>query len=341
MKKVLHPNLPVSENPMPSVFPESLRLEASSRCQLACPACPTASGAIHPTIGSGVLKLTDFQALVDSSPWVKMIELSNYGEIFLNPDLLAILAYAHAKGIQLSAHNGVNLNHVKPEVLEGLVKYKLRAMTCSIDGASQATYERYRIKGNFERVIENIQKINRFKAFYQSPYPILDWQFVVFGHNQHEISIARQMAADLGMGFRLKLSWDSEFSPVADRDALRQEVGAADREEYREKHGRDYMQTICHQLWDKPQINWDGKVLGCCRNFWGEFGGNAFRDGLAAAINSERMTYARQMLRGQQPSRDDIPCTTCSIYQTMQTTGQWLERPVQPRERARLNNSTQ
>lgn len=193
---------------------------------------------------------------------MKKIELSNYGEIFLNPDLLEILAYAHAKGIQLSAHNGANLNHVKPEVIEGLVKYKLHSMTCSIDGASQATYEQYRVRGNFERVLETIRKINHFKALYQSLYPILDWQFVVFGHNQHEIPVARQMAADLGMGFRLKLSWDGEFSPVMDRDALRQEVGAADREEYRERYGRDYMQMICHQLWDKPQINWDGKVLG-------------------------------------------------------------------------------
>lgn len=55
---------------MSPVFPESLRLEASSRCQLACPACPTASGAIHPTIGSGVLKLTDFQVLVDIAYFV-------------------------------------------------------------------------------------------------------------------------------------------------------------------------------------------------------------------------------------------------------------------------------
>ncbi|MBF2097390.1 MAG: SPASM domain-containing protein [Gloeomargaritaceae cyanobacterium C42_A2020_066] len=315
---------------MASLYPESLRLEASSRCQLACPACPTASGAIQPTIGSGVLKLADFQALVDSSPWVKKIELSNYGEIFLNPDLLEILAYAYAKGIQLSAHNGANLNHVKSEVLEGLVKYQLHSITCSIDGASQATYEQYRVKGDFERVIGNIQKINHFKALYQSSYPILDWQFVVFGHNQHEIPAARQMATDLGMNFRLKLSWDGDFSPVVDRDGLRQEVGVADREEYREKHGRDYMQTICHQLWDKPQINWDGKVLGCCRNFWGEFGGNAFRDGLAMAINSERMTYARQMLGGQQPPRDDIPCTTCSIYQTCRRRASGWKGPLSP-----------
>jgi hypothetical protein len=80
------------------------------------------------------------------------------------------------------------------------------------------------------------------------------------------------------------------------------------------------MNGNCLQLWNLPQINWDGKMLGCCRNYWGDFGGNAFRDGLTAAVMSEKMTYARQMLMGEKPPREDIPCTTCDLYtQRVQT----------------------
>jgi hypothetical protein len=86
------------------------------------------------------------------------------------------------------------------------------------------------------------------------------------------------------------------------------------------------MQEICHGLWDDPQINWDGKVLGCCRNFWGDFGGNAFTDGLVESLNSERMNYAKEMLLGQQPARSDIPCTTCNIYIDMVREENWLRR---------------
>ena len=32
------------------------------------------------------------------------------------------------------------------------------------------------------------------------------------------------------------------------------------------------------------------------------------------AINNEKMTYARDMLSGRKPARDDIPCSTCDIY---------------------------
>jgi hypothetical protein len=136
------------------------------------------------------------------------------------------------------------------------------------------------------------------------------------------------MAQELGMEFLAKLSWDDDISPLGDKEAVRRAVGldAATRAEFRERHGHDYVQGICHQLWDSPQINWDGKVLGCCRNFWGDFGGNAFRDGLIASLNNEKIAYARSMLRGRSPARDDVPCTTCEIYIGMQNSGRWLDR---------------
>jgi MoaA/NifB/PqqE/SkfB family radical SAM enzyme len=310
------------------IKPKSIRLEASSFCQLRCPSCPTTTRAIHPAVGSGYLDLDNFRTLLDGSPGVTSIELSNYGEIFLNPQLLPFLELAHARGVTLSAANGVNLNHVRDDVLEGLVKYGFDSMTCSIDGASPETYKIYRVKGDFDRVIGNIRKLNAFKKKYGADKPALHWQFVVFGHNEHEIAEARRLARELDMELHLKITWDDSFSPIRDKEKVRKElgVGAVTRDEYREAHGETYAQEICHQLWDWPQINWDGKVLGCCRNFWGEFGGNAFKDGLDAAVNSEGIAYAREMLLGRKPPRDGIPCTTCEMYTNMRDSGRYLRR---------------
>ncbi len=104
------------------------------------------------------MKAADFRKLVDDNPSITRIELSNYGEIFLNPELLEIMAYAHDRGVELSADNGVNLNNVRDDVLEGLVKYGFRSMNCSIDGASAETYAKYRVRGRFEKVLDNIKK---------------------------------------------------------------------------------------------------------------------------------------------------------------------------------------
>ena len=86
--------------------PKKIRLEVSSICQLKCPSCPTTTKAIHPTVGSGCLQLTDFQKLLNENPWIRAIELSNYGEIFLNPELSEIMREAFLRRIRLTADHG-------------------------------------------------------------------------------------------------------------------------------------------------------------------------------------------------------------------------------------------
>jgi len=310
------------------INPRAARLEASSFCQLRCPSCPTTTRAIHPHVGSGFLRLDDFKKFVASNPQVRDIELSNYGEIFLNPQLLEIVEHAFEKGVVLRAANGVNLNNARAEVLDAMVRCGFAFLNCSIDGASQATYGKYRVRGNFDTVMANIRTINALKTKYRTDKPLLCWQFVVFGHNEHEIPIARKMARELGMNFAPKLSWDDDYSPIKDPAFVLRETGfpVASRAEWTERFGTSYLQGICHELWDRPQINYDGKVLGCCRNFWGDFGGNAFEDGFVEAVNHEKARYAREMLQGRVPERADIPCTTCEIYLSMKAKGRFLDR---------------
>ena len=252
-------------DPPSPLHPPNIRVEACSHCQLKCPVCQTATGEIHKYIGAGFLKFDDFKTLVDANPWVEEIELSNNGEIFLNPHMSKIVRYAHEHNVQLTASNGVNLNTVRPKVLEDLVRYQFRHMRVSLDGATAETYAKYRVAGDFDTVIANVKTLNRHKQAMGSKYPELTWQFVVFGHNEHEIEDARAMAEALGMDFFMKLNWDESYSPVQNVQAVRDEQtdGVASRSEFKEKFGHHYMQRLCHQLWDQPQVNWDGDVFGC------------------------------------------------------------------------------
>lgn len=313
------------------IYPKKIRLEASTACQLKCPSCPTATGVIAKSIGAGFLKLNDFRDFINLNPHIREIELSNWGEIFLNPEIIEIMEYAFSRRVILRCDTGANFNTVSDNVLEALVKNSFRSITCSIDGASQETYEIYRRNGNFEHVLENIRKLNNIKKKYHSKWPQLRWQFVVFGHNEHEIVQARRMARDLSMRFWVKLSWGAmytkeDFSPVKDRGLVQKESGlaVADRNEYRKKYGQDYAQKIvCTQMWAEPQVNFDGKILGCCINYWGDYG-NAFGNKKTDAFNTEKMEYARAMLKGQQEARADIPCSSCSHYLSMKESKNWL-----------------
>lgn len=302
--------------------PRSVSLDASTSCQLKCQSCPTANDIIANRFGSGFLTFNHFRCFIEKNPSVSTVELSNWGEIFLNPQLKEILRYAYKKNVLLTADNGANLNRAKEDVLEALVRYKFRRLSCSIDGASQETYSIYRVKGNFDNVIANIRIINAFKKKYTSPYPLLQWQYVAFGHNEHEIGNARAMAAELGMKFYLKLNWDglytAAFSPIKNQELIRREtgLGVADRKEYEEKFGRHFAGQTCHQLWLSPRLNFDGKLLGCSINHWGDYG-NVFEHGLSACLTGEKMEYAKQMVLGWRKAKEGIPCACCKVYRSM------------------------
>jgi hypothetical protein len=306
--------------------PVSIQIDASLNCQLACPLCPTADGRLRPALGAGHLKVADFEGLLKRNPQIAHVELSNYGEMFLNPHLPEILACAFERKVTVSGSNGANLNYASEAALDAVVRYRVRALNCSIDGTTQEVYARYRVNGNLQRVLGHIDKIRELRVRQRSAFPLLTWQFVVFGHNEHQIKTARGMAAERGMEFVPRLNWDADYSPVQNRDLVRIEsgVGASSRAEYRERSGREYTRHLCLQLWHAPVLNWNGAMLGCCVNCWGDFGVNGFTTSLSEAMETPSLEYARRMLTGEAEPRPGIPCTTCGQYAEIRQSQRWL-----------------
>ncbi|MDD5027227.1 MAG: radical SAM protein [Candidatus Omnitrophica bacterium] len=302
------------------IIGNSIRIDASNICQLSCPLC-WQSRAGNTTLKRSYLKFDDFKKFIDNHPTFKNIEISDNGEIFLNPELKSIIKYAYEKRISLKAKNGVNLNTVSEEVLEYLVKYKFKVMLVSIDGATNESYQIYRRGGNFDRVIENIKKINYFKHEYNSKFPRLIWQFIIFGHNEKELPLAREMAKKLNMQFLPILNYfDPSYSPVRDKESIRKEIKYASCQEY-ENINRSLYVFPCQQLWFSPQISPDGEMLGCCNNnarlatftF-----GNVFKSGLKKHLRSEKFIYTKKMLLGKKSLREDTLCFSCETYRKLQ-----------------------
>src|SRR5271170_7187879 len=110
---------------MPDSGPVSIQIDASLHCQLKCPLCPTADGRVLPALGAGHLEPANFEALLDGNPQIAHVELSNYGEMFLNPQLVDILACAFERKVTVSGNNGVNLNFAREDALEAVVRYRV------------------------------------------------------------------------------------------------------------------------------------------------------------------------------------------------------------------------
>jgi len=274
----------------------------------------------------GYLTADKFKKFVDENSVIKKIELSNQGEVFLNPDLYEIIRYAYEKGISVSVNNGANLNNVEDRVFEALVKYKVRSIICAIDGAAAETYKKYRAGGDFDAVIDNIKRINFYKSKYHSKYPLLHWQYIVFGHNELEIPQAKKMARELRMSFKPIIPWDSTISPVNNKEFVKRETGLEFKginDDIENQETSYHLFILCTQLWNYPQIQWNGDMLGCCCNDRGNFG-NVFEQSFLDVLNNESMNYARGMLRGVVAGREDIPCSTCVFYQIMKENRKWI-----------------
>ena len=121
-----------------SELPKKVRIDASTKCQLDCERCYMRMDkeGVENGCRLGNLKFDDFKKFIDENDF-ESIELSNHGEVFLNPELDKIIEYATTKGIALSMDNGVNLNYLSDKMAEILVKCGVKRVYVSIDGASQ------------------------------------------------------------------------------------------------------------------------------------------------------------------------------------------------------------
>ena len=137
----------------------------------------------------------------------------------------------------------------------------------------------------------------------------------MFGHNEKELGEAKKMAQDLGMGFKVKLNGDPNYAPIKNTAQSIEETGYKSWNDQVEKTGL-IRNHSCYQLWTSPVINWDGKLVGCARNRFGHFG-NVFTDGIGQCIKGKKYAYAKKMLMGKAPPRDDMPCVECHIFDMM------------------------
>lgn len=304
-------------------------IDLSTICQLRCIECSTSKGITYNGIvGKGQFSISQFVEFVKANPQIKRIEMSNWGEIFLNKDIKRILQHAYENDIVMYCGNGTNFNNVDDDVIESLVRYNVEFLNLSIDGATQDTYVKYRVGGNIEKVFQNIERLNYYKMIYHSNYPKLSWQFVIFGHNEHEIPLVKELCRKYNMAFNPKLNY-STFSPVINREFVRREsgLGVADRQEYKELHKKEY-KAPCYHCFSSPQINWNGKILGCSVNKWKTIG-DISNISIEDWENSETFKTLVGVLFDGIECPSELPCYYCPNYQKIKETHLSIEGLIQ------------
>jgi len=261
--------------------PYWLTIDPTNYCQLKCPFCPT--GLDRGIRSKSTMSLEDFKKIIDKlGPYLLHIDLMNWGEPLLNKDVYEMIKYA--KGYDIDIKIDTNFNAFKPGDAEKLINSGLDCLSLSIDGLTRETYQRYRVGGDFNRVIENVKALVKKKKELGAKRPYIIWQFLVFKHNEHEVEKVREFAEGLGadsvgitpafLPFKpgIKDEWLPQnpeyrhYEPEAFPDKPPWEWETKTQEEdikvdvYKQPEKRD----MCIWPWAGIAINPDGSVSACC-----------------------------------------------------------------------------
>ncbi|HIG66076.1 MAG TPA: hypothetical protein EYQ43_11120 [Methyloprofundus sp.] len=196
-----------------SSSPVQLMIDPSNSCQLRCPGCVHSGNQKIPQIfdwPKKLLPIDQYQDFLDQfGIHASAAILYNYGEPLLHKKFSEMVRYA--KKYHLFTMTSTNLS-LKIDA-DSIVKSGLDVLLLSIDGSCQETYEKYRRKGEFATVINNIKSLVSAKKRYGLSKPHLIWSYLTFEHNVNEVDDAIDMAKELGMdeiiiSTPFDVSWD-------------------------------------------------------------------------------------------------------------------------------------
>ena len=186
----------ISKKPTQWGLPVSITFEPTTSCNLRCPECP--SGKREFTRPTGMLQNNFFEKTIDEI-YKKTSYLIFYfqGEPYLNPNFLDMVKYASSKKIYTAT--STNAHYLNDVNSKKTIESGLDRLIISIDGTTQETYQKYRIGGDLNKVIEGTQNIIKWKKELKSKTPHIIFQFLVVKPNEHQIKDIEQLAKQLGV----------------------------------------------------------------------------------------------------------------------------------------------
>jgi MoaA/NifB/PqqE/SkfB family radical SAM enzyme len=176
-----------------------MHLEVSSLCNAECPVCNRRAGGgpKNPVMIERCISLDDFKAWfpVDFLTQLRQLTLcGNYGDPMTAPDLIPILTYFRELNPTASVSMNTNASGRDKKFWEDLSEVigKFGRVVFSVDGLED-TNHLYRKGTNWKKIM------TAMTSFISTKKSTAVWEFLVFKHNQHQISEARELAKELGI----------------------------------------------------------------------------------------------------------------------------------------------
>lgn len=246
--------------------PYLLIIDPCNFCNLRCPLCPTGLNDLGRE--QSMLSFEHFKHHFEPHlPYLFETYLHNWGESLINKEVYKMIDHAqrHNVGTNLSS----NLVIAQSDDLDNLLDSGLEYLVVSLDGATSESYLKYRIRGDFERVVENMSELVRRRNARGMKTPVIEWQYIVMKTNEHEIPQAEAMAKKIGVDLIrfIPVGMPFEFKnrkEIADQWFPTSVQGRVESDHSEQQYGQANKPSPCFYLYRSMTVNPDGGVSPCC-----------------------------------------------------------------------------
>lgn len=252
-----------------------IQFEASVQCNARCTFCPR----YDMTRPKGEMSDELFHKIIQESKALKSPEIVPFlnGEPFVFTRLWSWLDYMRDEKRRVYIFTNAEFMDV-----DRIIKYKnIRYVCCSVNAATEDTYNKVMRGPKFETVVKNVEDLIK-----KAPFRVYV-SMVVTNDNQHEVEMFKKKWGENVIFGEFK-NWGG-----ARHDKL-------------EKTGK---RKPCPSLLNSISILWDGRVVPCCLDFDGKL--------ILGDANKQTLTdiwHQTSWLREQHRklSFDYLPCRECN-----------------------------
>jgi MoaA/NifB/PqqE/SkfB family radical SAM enzyme len=247
-------------------------IDIAGTCNLRCPTCPVGNSPLgeRPT---GLMDFGLFEKIIAKirreSPSLRpIVNLYNWGEPLLHPDLPKMIALLRREGIKSSLSSNLNIKRG----LEDVIAADPDELKISISGFTDETYGKTHVRGDLDLLKTNMRAVRTFIDKYRASTRVWAGHHI-YKSNQHQAPAVRQFCQELGFAYhpiaafympleRLMDHLQGKANPndqgIVDdllyHPAERQKAAAAG-------HGGSF---DCELRFNQTVINHDGSVALCC-----------------------------------------------------------------------------
>ena len=247
-------------------YPYLLIIDPCNYCDLRCPLCPTGYGGLGRP--QKMLSLEHFKQYFDPvAGYLFEATMHNWGESLLNRHVFSMIEYTQSRNV--GTNLSTNFSGATSSDLDNLLECGLEYLIVSLDGTSAESYSQYRMRGKFENVLNNLSEIVGRRNRRRLKTPVIEWQFIVMRHNEHELAEAEVLAKKIGVDLLRFIPVGMPFDTV-DRKAVAEKwypvtvQGRAYTPDVELQFGQANKPSSCFYLYRSLVVNPDGGVSPCC-----------------------------------------------------------------------------